>query len=107
LLYYWKGRRSRFIGFHAVQSLVMNVALLPAMGAMFYLMLVVVAALDRKGPSAQPYASMVAITIFCASLALPFITNIPMGFLVMRGRPCVLPVLGRLAKLIIGDRAVG
>lgn len=103
VIYYWKGRSSRFIGFHAVQALLLDVALVPAVGAILLLMVVIGNALAQRGPSMQVYVNVVTVSMFFAAFALPFISLIWMGVRVMRGHAGVLPVLGRLARGIIGD----
>jgi uncharacterized membrane protein len=107
LLYFWKGRKSRFIGFHAVQALLVDAALLPAMGVIFLVLikLFLVLVLEASGREPQTLAFFALFTTFVATFYLPFIVNIWLGVRVMRGRPGVLFMLGRLARWFVPRNA--
>jgi uncharacterized membrane protein len=99
VLYLWKGRKSRFIGFHAVQALLLDVALLPAMGALVILSFWFQMVLGGRRPSAFAYVA--TTTTWMLAFFLPFIVNVWLGVRVMRGRPGVVVLLGWLARRLV------
>lgn len=98
--FYWRGKRSAFIAFHGAQALVVDIAMVPALGAAWYLALHGLVVLEQKGHATQTLGNAVLIAMFCASLVLPLWLLLGLAVRVMRGRAAVLPVLGRLAGWI-------
>jgi uncharacterized membrane protein len=103
-LYFWKGRRGRFIGFHAVQSLLLLLAsalLVLSSGVLTVLFYMLV---KPRSPLPVRHEGAIIFGMYAACWALPVFMIIGMGIHVMRGGRGVLPLLGRLAKVIIGPK---
>jgi len=103
-IYLWKGRQSRFLGFHAVQSVLLQVALIPVgcfgLGVAFAIM----EAIEIFGSArAAPLASLLFFIVLGVTVTLPSATIVWLGFSALRGKPRALPLLGRWANQIVRD----
>jgi uncharacterized membrane protein len=96
VLYYWKGRASRFIGFHTIQSTLLAFTLVLAMLAVGMLATEVLVHVTNG----NALASAVYYTVMTVVIMLPLGSCAWMSVSVLLGRPTVLPVLGRWAKQI-------
>jgi len=98
----WKGRSSRFVAFHAVQAMLLQVALIPvcAVGVGVSMAVLAAFATDKYGNTSwiAPIASM---AVWGVVLALPSVATLWMGFAALKGQPRSLPLLGRLAKRLM------
>ncbi|APR87640.1 hypothetical protein A7982_12989 [Minicystis rosea] len=102
-LYLWRGKTSRFIGFHAVQAVMLQVALIPigaiAIGACMGLMIL----LDGVGHAASALGIVLAYLVLGLAVMLPAAITLWMGLCALRGQPKSLPLLGRWARRVVGD----
>lgn len=105
-LYFWKGRQSRFIGFHAIQAVLLQVVLIPVLfigiGVSFALGAWVTSAThDRYGNA--PLAELVTYAVAGIAYTIPIATTLWLGLCALRGQPRTVPLLGRWAKRIAGE----
>jgi uncharacterized membrane protein len=102
-LYLWKGKTSRFIGFHAVQSTLLAVAIGVATLAI-YVPLIYLLGLGESR-AAQAVATVAYVAVMVVTALLPLTSCLWMAGSVLLGRRAVLPVLGSLARQIIAPKA--
>ena len=104
VLYVWKGRRSRFLGFHAVQAVLLQVAMLPValfgMGLGATLMLALEAIGGQKLAVLGPLVFFVVLGL---AVTVPAAATVWLAMCALRGKPRALPVLGRWAAGVVGD----
>jgi uncharacterized membrane protein len=104
IFYVLRGRRSRFVAFHAVQSLLLQVALLPLMfGSWGIALAIVELARGREGTAASPIVTVIALPIVSILLVFAPAVVMWMGMSALRGRARTLPLLGRWAHRVVGD----
>ena len=96
----WKGRYSRFVAFHAVQTVLLQVALIPSMGISNVLRVI---GGTRRGHETLP--EVVAGLVFAFLVTLPVLASAWLGINALRGKTRTLPVLGRWAKRVVKDAA--
>ena len=104
IAYAWKGRYSRFVAFHAVQAVLLQVALIPCMGVGMGISNVLrVIGGTRRGHETLP--EVVAGLVFAFLVTLPVLASAWLGINALRGKTRTLPVLGRWAKRVVKDAA--
>ena len=106
MVYIWNGRQSRFLGFHAVQAVLLQVALIPitfiGLGVATALeMWIAVATGDRHGSA--PLAALAFFAVVGLAVMLPSAATVWMGMCALRGQPRALPLLGRWARKVVGE----
>lgn len=103
-LYFWKGKDSRFVGFHAIQAVMLQVALIPigtvAIGVSMALGVLIDGIAGSLGSAL--WIIMVFLVLGLA-VALPAAATLWMGLSALRGQPKSLPLLGRWARRVVGD----
>ena len=103
-LYVWKGRQSRFLGFHAVQAVLLQVALIPValfgtgLGATLMLVLEAIG-----GEKLAVLGPLVFFGVLGLAATLPAVATVWLAMCALRGKPRALPVLGRWAMQVVGD----
>ncbi len=104
IAYAWRGRHSRFVAFHAVQAVLLQVALVPClavgMGISNVLRLI---GGSRRGNETVP--ELVAGLVLAFLATLPVLATAWLGISALRGKTRTLPVLGRWAKKVVKDAA--
>jgi uncharacterized membrane protein len=106
VVYLWKGKQSRFLGFHAIQAILLQVALIPVtffgLGVGYALSAaIVLLAGDSKGAA---IAAMIALfTLTGLAVTVPTAATVWLGLCALRGQPRALPLLGRWANAVIRD----
>jgi uncharacterized membrane protein len=95
-IYFWKGRASRFVGFHALQSMLLTFAMLLVM-----LILGLGAVLLVNALHGTPLAWSLFYALSALCILLPLSVQLWLGIRVVLGRPVVLPLVGRWAQEII------
>jgi uncharacterized membrane protein len=96
LLYFWKGRSSRFIGFHTVQATLLLVGVMFVAGVVTFL--VALLATTRVGARVSQTADLA--TLYLAGFT-PIVGSLWMAIAIVARRPAVLPVIGRWATQVI------
>ncbi|WP_438011037.1 DUF4870 domain-containing protein [Sorangium sp. So ce321] len=102
-LYAWKRHHSRLVAFHAVQAVLLNLAMVPAtaiaLGLVFgaYLGLMT----SRLDSTASAVAGVILVVALVLVMGLQFLVTAWMGIAAMRGRARPLPLLGRWAAQIL------
>jgi uncharacterized membrane protein len=103
VIYVMKRKESRFIGFHALQAILVQVAAGALTAASFVLMLVggVVA-----GASRSEVAGVVVLIFSALLLALPGLgalaAHVVLAYGAWQGKTWEVPLVGRIAKGILG-----
>src|ERR1700722_11104392 len=95
VLYYWKGRTSRFIGFHAIQSTLLAFTIVLLDVGLTVLTVAVMNVANGNAAAWAVYWLAIAVMV-----ALPLVSAVWMSVSVILDRPAVLPVFGRWAKQI-------
>ena len=104
LVYLWNGRQSRFLAFHAVQSLLLQVVLIPISMAAIGVAAAVYFLLGAIGNTAALAAATVLFfTVLGLALMVPVAATVWVGLCALRGQPRALPVLGRWAARVVDD----
>ena len=103
-LYLWKGRESRFLGFHAIQAVMLQVALIPigalAVGVSLGLGMLI------DGIGGRVASALWIVMVFLVvglAVMLPAAATLWMGLSALRGQPKALPLLGRWARRVVSD----
>lgn len=103
-LYLWKGKESRFLGFHAVQAVMLQVALIPIAFFVIGIAMALGALVEGIGGQAGMVVGMLAMyTVLGLALMIPAAVTLWMGLSALRGQPRSLPLLGRWAQRVVGD----
>lgn len=104
IAYAWRGRGSRFVAFHAVQAVLLQVAFIPCMavGMVFSDALHFVSG-SRRGH--ETGAELIAVVVMALLATSPILATAWLGFSALRGKTRALPALGRWAKRIVTDAA--
>lgn len=104
LVYLWQGRTSRFLAFHAVQSLLLQVVLIPISMAAIGVAAGLYVLLTAVGSTAALAAAVVVVfTVLGLALMVPVAVTVWVGLCALRGQPRALPVLGRWAARVVDD----
>jgi uncharacterized membrane protein len=106
IAYAWRGRQSRFVGFHAVQAVLLQVAAIPIVffgigvsGALS--MWISMSTGDKFGHA--PLAKLAEYAVLGVVFTIPAATTLWLGFSALRGKPRSLPLLGRWANNVVKD----
>jgi uncharacterized membrane protein len=104
LVFLWRGRKSPFLGFHAVQAIFLQVATIPIAGVglgLAYALssLIVVLGSDKL----VPLAAFLLFGIGGVAMTIPTAATVWMGMCALRGQPRELPLLGRWARNVVRD----
>jgi uncharacterized membrane protein len=102
VLYFWKGRQSRFLGFHAVQAVMLQVALIPITTIGVGVAAVIVLLLEGiGGKMGGAVAALIFFFVIGIALMIPAAATLWMGLCALRGQPRKLPLLGRWASRVV------
>jgi uncharacterized membrane protein len=103
-LYFWKGRESKFLGFHAVQAVMLHVAMIPIAAVAAGVGMALGVLLEGIGGRAATALLVVLVFLILGlALMLPAAATLWMGLSALRGQPRSLPLLGRWARRVVGD----
>ncbi len=98
---------SRFVKFHAIQALVMSVALFAVFfGGFFITMIVTVSTGMARTPGSlrgPPVAFLLMFPLFGLSMMAWVVTSIVLGVRANEGRWSALPGIGRLTRKLMGS----
>ncbi len=105
VVYLWKGKESHFLGFHALQAVMLQVAVVPVAFAGIGLAYAFAALIGLIGsPAASIMGMIVFFTIFGLAVTVPMASFVWLGLCALRGQPRSLPLLGRWANAVLRDR---
>lgn len=103
-LYFWRGRESRYLGFHAVQAVMLHVALIPVGAIAIGVSMGLSVFLEGIGGRAASALWIVLVFVVLGLMVmLPAAVTLWMGLSALRGQPRSLPLLGRWARRVVGD----
>jgi uncharacterized membrane protein len=102
-LYFWKSRQSRFIGFHAIQAMLLQVALIPVLTIGVGVSGAVAIAITMANDKLAPLASIVSSVLLGLTFMAPVAMTLWLGLCALRGQPRSLPLLGRMARRVSGE----
>jgi hypothetical protein len=103
-VFLWKGRRERFLGFHALQAVFLQVATIPLVGVGLGLAYALSSIFLTIGSERLvPLAGFLFFTIGGLAITIPAAATVWMGMCALRGQPRELPVLGGWAKGVLRD----
>ena len=102
-VYLWKGRQDRFLGFHALQAVFLQVAMIPIVFIGLGLAYAIGAAMTLISHNMQPLAGFLALTIAGLAFTIPSAATVWLGMCALRGQPRELPLLGRWANAVVRD----
>jgi uncharacterized membrane protein len=104
VVYFWKRRTSRFVGFHAIQAFLLHLLLIPLALVLFFGGIVGGGVIGELGRAWRDVGGAVFLGGGLAAFASPSVI-LWRGFAAMLGPPDALPLLGRLARWIAGAKA--
>lgn len=103
-LYFWKGRDSKFLGYHAIQAVMLQVALIPIGAVAVGIAMALGVLIDGIGGRVGSALWIVMVMlVFGIAVMLPAAATLWMGLSALRGQPKSLPLLGRWARRVVGD----
>jgi uncharacterized Tic20 family protein len=106
-LYFWKGKTSRFLGFHSIQAILLHLAAIPftLVGvALAIVVQVAIGIIGNRGGSheiAEGVGILLMLVALGVALVLPLFMTVWMGISVMRGKPGRVPIVSRLTERIV------
>lgn len=103
VVFLWKGRQDRFLGFHALQAVFLQIAMIPVMFIGLGLAYALGAAMTLISYKLQPIAGFLALVIAGLAFTLPSAATVWLGMCALRGQPRELPLLGRWAHSVVRD----
>jgi uncharacterized membrane protein len=104
VIYFWKRKISRFVGFHALQAFLLHVLLIPSALILLFGGLAAGVVVGEMGRIWRNLGTVIVMGGSLAAVASPFVI-VWRGFAAMLGPPDALPLLGRLARWTGGAKA--
>jgi uncharacterized membrane protein len=103
VVFLWKGRRDRFLGFHALQAIYLQVALIPITFVGIGLAYAVSLTIDMANPKLAPLSVFLVFALAGLAFTIPSAATVWMSMCALRGQPRELPLLGRWARNVMKD----